>query len=342
MKAFVAGALALACAACSDSILGPPPSTDHASVFDDVWNEFDLHYSFFQLKNIDWTAIGAKYRPLALAAKSDAEFALVVSNMLAELHDPHVSLTPFGGGSTMRYVSPYDTAAMYYSPTATMSRYVTASSVTTGGHIRYGRVGTNTGYAVIGSFLGDGWSGEMDEVLDRLNGVTSMVIDVRNNNGGNRTLAIDIAGRFTDRSHTFGYIKLRNGTKHGDFTDYIAADVVPRGPRQFTGPVYVLSNRHDFSSAEDFLLAMRGTGTAKIVGDTTAGVTGGPIVRELANGWTYELSQWIEFTADKKPFEGFGLVPDVAVKSNSVLMRAGNDPALERAQSLAALSSPSR
>ena len=171
-----------------------------------------------------------------------------------------------------------------------------------------------------------------------------MIIDVRNNNGGNRTLAVDIAGRFTDRTKTFGYIRLRNGPGHGDFTDYLPADVSPRGPRQFLGPVYVLSNRHDFSSAEDFVLAMRGTGSATIVGDTTAGVTGGPIVRELANGWTYELSQWIEYTADKKTFEGVGLAPDVVVKSNATMMRASKDPSLERAVSLAgsALSSQGR
>ena len=157
---------------------------------------------------------------------------------------------------------------------------------------------------MISSFLGDGWAGEMDEVLDQLEDVRAMIIDVRNNNGGNRTLAIDIAGRFTDRTQTFGYIRLRNGPGHGDFTDYIPADVSPRGPRQFTGPVYVLSNRHDFSSAEDFILAMRGTGSATIVGDTTAGVTGGPIVRELANGWTYELSQWIEYTSGQEDLRG--------------------------------------
>ena len=341
LKAIIAGALAIASVACSDTILGPPPSTDRASVFDAVWREFDLHYSFFQLKGIDWTAIGARYRPLALAAKSDVDFAVVVSQMLAELHDPHVSLTPFGPGSTMRYVSPFDTAATFYSASATLGKYVTAPTATSGGHIRYGRVGTNVGYAAIESFLGDGWAGEMDEVLDHLKDVSTMVIDVRNNNGGNRTLALDVAGRFTDRSRTVGYIRIRNGPGHGDFSDFIPADVVPRGPRQFTGQVYVLSNRHDFSSAEDFILAMRGTGTAKIVGDTTAGATGGPIVRELANGWTYELSQWIEYTSDKKPFEGNGLAPDIVVRSNAVLARAGNDPALERAASLA-VSSPSR
>ena len=341
LKGLAAIALAAACAGCSDSVLGPGPATDRASLFDEVWREFDLHYSFFQLKDIDWNAIGAQYRPQALAATSDIDFAVVMSHMLAELHDPHVSLTPFGTGSTMRYVSPYDTASMFYTRAATVSNYVTASATTKGGHIQYGRIAPDVGYAVIASFMGDGWDGEMDEVLSQLAGVRAMIIDVRNNNGGNRNLAIDVAGRFTDRTQTFGYIRLRNGPGHGDFTDYIPANVSPRGSRKFSGPVFVLSNRHDFSSAEDFILAMRGTGFSTIGGDTTAGVTGGPLARELPNGWTYELSQWIEYTKDKKAFEGIGLAPDVVVTSNATFAGAGADPALERAKSLA-LSAPGR
>lgn len=335
LKALIGTAIAVASIGCSDALVGPAPSTDHGALFDEIWKEFDLHYSFFQLKNVDWNAIGAKYRPQALAATTESDFATVVSNMLAELHDPHVSLTTSGPGSTMRYVSVYDTAAMYYSRPATMRKYVTGATTTSGGHIEYGRLSDNVGYASISSFMGDGWDGEMDEVLDRLAGVTSMVIDIRGNLGGNRNLAIDIAGRFANQTQTFGYIRLRNGTGHGDFTDYLPSQVSPKGHR-FAGHVYVLTNRRDFSSAEDFVLAMRGTGNATVVGDTTAGVTGGPLARELANGWTYELSQWIEYTKDKQPFEGIGLAPDVVVKSNATALAASSDPSLERAVSLSA------
>ena len=121
LKASLAGTLAMASVAWSDTILGPPPSTDRASVFEDVWREFDLHYSFFQLKGIDWAAIGTRYRPLAMAARSDADFAVVMSQMLAELHDPHVSITPFGPGSTMRYVSTTDRQASHATATALMA-----------------------------------------------------------------------------------------------------------------------------------------------------------------------------------------------------------------------------
>jgi C-terminal processing protease CtpA/Prc len=72
-----------------------------------------------------------------------------------------------------------------------------------------------------------------------------------------------------------------------------------------------------------------------IVGDTTGGASGGPIVRELPNGWTYELSQWIEYTPNKTTFEGVGLAPDVVVKPTSATFAAGKDEVLEQAIALA-------
>jgi C-terminal processing protease CtpA/Prc len=86
------------------------------------------------------------------------------------------------------------------------------------------------------------------------------------------------------------------------------------------------------SAAEDFTLAMHSLPTATIVGDTTIGASGGPLVRELANGWTYQLSQWIAYTADHKTFEGIGLPPDIYVKGSSSI--SSTDAVLERAIAL--------
>ena len=57
------------------------------------------------------------------------------------------------------------------------------------------------------------------------------------------------------------------------------------------------------------------------------------LVRELANGWTYQLSQWIAYTADHKTFEGVGLAPDIYVKGSSSI--SATDAVLERAIQLA-------
>jgi C-terminal processing protease CtpA/Prc len=307
-------------------------------MFDDLWSQFDLHYSYFGVRGVDWNAMRDKYRPLALAAQSDGAFALALGDMVMELLDLHVSITP-GTGATMRWVSSYERQPSGFNATASFSRYATTSTFTTG-HLRGGITSTGVGYIQIPSFEGDGWAGEMDDALSRLNGVTSLVIDVRNNQGGSKTVAQSVAGRFADRQRTTGYVRLRNGPGHDDFSSDIAETVQPEGTH-FSGPVVVLTNRRSMSSAEDFILAMRAIPGNTIMGDTTAGASGGPLIRELANGWTYQMSQWIAYTADHKTFEGVGLAPDVVVKPSAAALQASlnaNDAPLERA--IATLAKP--
>lgn len=327
--------LAVLSVACAEAVLGPSPGTNRAAIFDDLWRDFDLHYSFFELKDVNWDTLRAVYRPRALAASNDTAFAARLGDMLRTLQDVHVSLTTAGVGSTLAYVSPYDTASTGFSSAVVFRNYITPSALTSGRHLEYGFAAPGVGYARIASFEGAGWDGEMDEALAAMPHATSMIVDVRNNRGGSVALATRIAGRFATGSHRYGWVRLRNGPKHDDFTDYIEENVSPAGAKKFRGPVYVLTNRRDFSSAEDFVLAMRALQRVTIVGDTTAGASGGPISRELANGWSYELSEWIEYTPGKKTFEGIGLGPDVVVRAAPTDVAAGKDAALERALALA-------
>lgn len=328
--------IAVLTAACAEAVLGPTSSTNHAAIFDDMWQEFDLHYSFFELKNVNWDTLRAAYRPGAVAAPSDVAFAAQLGAMLRQLKDVHVSLTTAGAGSTFAYISPFDTIATNFSAAVTLQNYVTRAAQTTGHHVEYGLAAPTVGYVRIASFDGGAWDGEMDEAIAAMPQAKSMIVDVRDNRGGTTALSTSIAGRFTASSRTYGWVRLRNGPKHDDFTDYIEETVSPAGAKKFRGPVYVLTNRRDFSSAEDFVLAMRALPQVTVVGDTTAGASGGPISRELVNGWSYELSEWIEYTPAKKTFEGIGLAPDVFVRATAADAGVGRDAALERALTLAA------
>ena len=70
LVAVAACAGAIACS--STDLVGPAPARDYGSMFDDLWSEFDLHYSYFALRGVNWDSVGAHYRPNAVAAKNDA------------------------------------------------------------------------------------------------------------------------------------------------------------------------------------------------------------------------------------------------------------------------------
>lgn len=322
-------------AGCTDALVGPETSNDRASVYDALWRDIDLHYSFFEYKHIDWAALGTRYRPLALAASGERDFAQVLGQLMAELQDVHVALFPVDAGSPLRYLSAFDTMATYFDAHATQSRYVTGARTTPIGGLTYGMVESAVGYVRIPGFEGAGWAAEMDAVLQALPNARALVIDIRDNAGGTRALALEVAGRFADRPRTMGYVRVRNGPGHGDFSDYLPQTVSPTGSRHFDGPIFVLTNRRDYSSAEDLVLALKTLPNVTVVGDTTGGASGGPTVRTLPNGWTYQISEWIAYTPDRQAFEGVGLPPDVPVRPTAADAQAGRDVVLERAISLA-------
>lgn len=333
VRAVLLLAIAILGVACADPMLSPPPRSSRVDIFDDVWQDFDLNYSFFVLKGIDWDSVRAVYRPSALAATSDVQLSGVIGNMLLGLRDRHVSLTT--PGHTTVYQSRADLTPTPFDPLLIEQHYLADTGVTNGGHVHYGMAGPTVGYLRIPSFEGTGWESEVDDALSAMGSAKAMIIDVRDNPGGNTGVAANVAGRFATSSRTFGYVRIRQGPKHDDFTGYIAEMVSPAGPRQFRGPVYVLTNRRVYSSAEDFVLAMRVLPSVTTVGDTTAGASGHPIVRELPNGWTIELSTWIEYTPERATFENVGLAPSIEVPATMQDLGAGTDPVLARAIALA-------
>ena len=303
------------------------------AVFDTLWHEFDARYSFFVTKGINWDSLRTVYRPQALSATTDAEFFGILSSMLAPLKDGHVRLVSSAG--TYVYTDWYSRYPMNYLGSAAIGKYLSRDyGLTAGGMMRYGRIADTLGYLYVGpNFTGVSavWSSAMNAVMDSLRNVKGFVVDARNNGGGNESLAREVAGRFTNQSLVYGYVRWRNGPNHTDFTDPAPQSLVPSGERQFTGAVTLLTNRHCFSSGEGFILMMRVLPNVTVVGDTSGGGSANPIVLELPNGWQYWVSRWIHYTAEQTIFEGIGLAPDIAVQISPADSVAGHDTILEKA-----------
>ena len=321
--------LALGCGA----FLGPDGNADRAAIFERVWYEFDRHYSFFEFKGIDWDSLHDVYAGQAAQAASDQALAAVIDAMLDELRDIHVNLfTPF---AQYRYTG-YDSRPVYFDQSVVRTNYVSDRRVAPRQRLFYGHLASDVGYVWIPAFGSLGGYGEdIDSALAALSGVTALVIDVRSNSGGNSTNGQEIVSRFVSVPElVYGFVRYRSGPRHDDFTPRVPLAVRPRGT-PFPGRVVVLANRASYSATEDFVLAMSELAAVRVVGDSTGGGSGNPIVRELPNGWTFRLPQWVMFTNADQMFEERGLPPDLFVRGSQSELQAGRDAILDSALAVA-------
>lgn len=303
------------------------------TILETLWKEFDARYSFFVVKNINWDSVHVVYRSQVTSLTTDPQLFQVLSSMLGVLKDPHVSLTtPVG---TYYYTGWYSRFPTNFLGTAAVSRYLSSDyGVTAGGYLRYGKISGDLGYIYIGpNLMGDAnaWGQAIDVIVDSLKAMKGVIVDIRNNGGGNDALGNIVAGRFADQRHIYSYVRWRSGPLHSDFTDYQAVTIQPQGFRQFLKPVALLTNRRCLSSAEGTILMFMSLPNVTVIGDTTGGGSANPIALTLPNGWTYRVSRWIQYTAQKTVFEGTGLPPNIPLWITPADSAAGHDDILERA-----------
>ncbi|MBZ0288002.1 MAG: hypothetical protein K8I30_10335, partial [Anaerolineae bacterium] len=72
------------------------PTDSYTANFDRLWSAIRDTYPYFEVKNVDWTAVRDQYRPQVEAVLSDADYHALIGDMLAELNDGHTDIAqPF-------------------------------------------------------------------------------------------------------------------------------------------------------------------------------------------------------------------------------------------------------
>ena len=323
------GVACIAIVGCEKLWMGSDPADEPLENFESFWKTMDEKYAFFTYKNIDWQAVYDEYRPEITNDMSNVQLFNVFRAMIYKLNDGHTSLsTPF---NVARNNSWYLNSPPNYNFDIIERHYLGENHLIIGPLLA--SIIDSVGYVHYRSFSSPVGEGNLNTLLSMMRNTKAMIIDVRNNLGGDTQFAERIASRFTEDRILTQYWLFKNGPGHDDFSQPEERYLDPYDGERFNKPVAVLTNRRSYSAANDFVLMMKALPNVTLVGDTTGGGGGFPFNAELPNGWQYRFSSSMTLAPHGFNVES-GIPPDVQQDIDPADEAAGVDTIIEKALEL--------
>lgn len=174
--------------------------------------------------------------------------------------------------------------------------------------------------------------GEWTETLPDLRRAQALIIDIRNNPGGNSMVGWTIASWLTDealrtsawrtREHraaykAWGKFDASNAVWYEMNSWYEGGEprkIYPADGERIIKPIAVLQDHSTASAAEDFLVAIEKVSHIKTFGRPSNGSTGQPLILELPGGGGARICTKRDTFPDGRDFVGIGIIPDMIVE----------------------------
>jgi hypothetical protein len=299
--------------------------------FEALWKIIDEHYCFFEYKNnvygLNWDSIHTKYKAQISNSMTQSQLFEVLGNMLGELRDGHVNLS--SSYDLSRYWSWYEDYPSNFSDTLQRNYLGTDYKIASG--LKYTILDDNIGYIYCSSFENDFGESSLTQMMSYLSLCNGLIVDLRSNGGGNITYAQKLAARFTDNRMLVGYMQHKTGTGHNDFSSMEEQYIEPSSGMRWHKKVALITNRADFSAANEFIKYMRCCPNVIQIGDKSGGGAGIPFSSELPNGWNVRFSACPMYDKEKTCTE-FGIEPNIYVSLTTSDFLNGKDTIIEFAR----------
>ncbi len=194
-------------------------------------------------------------------------------------------------------------------------------------------------YVALNSFENDdAWNRFVAAYDDSIANTEALILDVRRNGGGNSGYGWNILGYLTDTAFQTSayssrlYSPLRRARGEGVvFESTGQVNWPPQGEKVYSKPVVVLTSAQTFSAAEDFVVAFDAMKRGTLIGETTGGSTGQPLLFSVPGGIMARVCVKRDTYADGEEWVGTGIKPDIEVHPKVVDLQAGRDTVLEAA-----------
>lgn len=301
--------------------------------FEALWKTMDEHYCFFDYKQqeygLDWQAVYGKYRMRISDHMTTTQLFEVLCDMLGELRDGHVNLS--SAKDYGRYWKWQEAYPQNFSDT--LYRHYMKTDYQIASALSYRVLDDGIGYVRCPTFESTIGEGNLDEILSYLIFCKGIIIDIRNNGGGDLTMAERLAGRFVHEKTLVGYMCHKTGPGHSEFSPLQEIWLEPSKNVRWHKPVCVLTNRSVYSAANYFAFIMRALPGVRLVGDHTGGGSGMPMSNSLPNGWKVRYSACPMFDSNKQHTE-FGIDPDIMVNMSEASKAENKDDIIEEARKI--------
>ena len=330
--------------------LGQDPDISPEEVLKSLWSDFNNIHANLDFRMCSNTKYNSWYDVYynksngyslkVYSGMSEEQLFDVCAEMLKELNDPHVGLYApgkFTGSYNDNYYEDFNIS--------TIRSYLNKNGNNYYKNFLFGRFEAepDIGYIRIALFT-DGnskkddqqWGRAIDNILNSIADSKAIVLDIRNNNGGEIFLMEYIAARFTSKQKDYMKARIKTGPGPNDLSAPKIFTVRPfrevsGNLASYTKPIVLLTNRKSISAAEWFTMALLTQEHITHVGTPTCGAFSSRKDRPMINGWYYTISPERVTDMDGKHYEGIGISPD---KEHTIANKTG-DEQLDYAMGLA-------
>lgn len=192
--------LVLTLSSCEKLILGEDQISTPENNFDLLWTDLDKRQSNFEAKNINWDSLYNIYRPQVSPNTTDLELWDIIASLIENLHDSHVVIYSadqskyYRPGYTLNEQSKKEVSEELISTKYLEYRTVVKSE----DYLSYGKIKNRyVGYIYLGTEDGQN-PATIDEEIEVLKTHQAIILDIRQNSGGDDRYAARFAGAFAD------------------------------------------------------------------------------------------------------------------------------------------------
>jgi len=216
--------------------------------------------------------------------------------------------------------------------------WIMEDEVFKGEPLSFEQLPNNLGYLRIHNFVDtEEFRPKFDSLYTKILDSNALIIDVRDNFGGATQITHYVLKHFTDKNFkTVNWKSPMNVGAHKAWGQDEAwyeeegYEISPFEDRSiYEKPLNVIADESSFSGAEDFCLGFLMINRGKLIGRKTAGSTGSPIMFNLSGGALVLVCAKKDLFPDGKEFIGYGIQPDIEVKTTIKDIIENRDAALD-------------